>query len=124
MGVAVTVAMPFAVMGALEAASVAATELAVAGLSAEALGAAGAGAVVGVSSLGVTAALLPDTPGRKPHTMSLSLSKSEDSMGTHQRPISAWRTWAAAAASMEMNPSSSSMSAQFALIFDTVEANE
>jgi hypothetical protein len=95
LGVAATVAMPFAVLGAVEAAGVAVTELAVAGLSAEALGAAGAGAVVGVSSLGATAVLLPDTPGQKSHPMSLSLSCSEDAMSTHQRPISSWRSWVA-----------------------------
>jgi hypothetical protein len=94
MGVAMTAAMPFAVLGVIEVAGAAATELALVGLSAEALAGAGAGAMIGIGMVGTTAALLSSDSERTSKHMSV-LCFSEDF--TPQRPISAWRTWVACA---------------------------
>jgi hypothetical protein len=95
MGVAITVAMPFAVLGVIEVAGAAATELAVVGLSAEALAGAGAGAVIGIGMVGTTAALVSGDSKRIPTHMPANVYLSEDFMPIAQRPIAAWRTWVA-----------------------------
>ena len=97
-GAALTVAMPFAVLGAVEAAGVAATEvslLAAGGaFTAEAaLATAGASLVVGGVAVGTTAAIAKD-PQELSDGMPAPVELKEDylSLGS-KRPISAWRHW-------------------------------
>lgn len=90
LGVALTVAMPFAVMGIVEAAGLTVTELTVAGaaagVSAEALMGVGGGALLGVGLVGTSVALL--------HLKGdLSTEVNEESVTSSLRPISAWRNW-------------------------------
>eukprot|EP00539_Tryblionella_compressa_P021454 CAMPEP_0178888450 /NCGR_PEP_ID=MMETSP0747-20121128/17178_1 /TAXON_ID=913974 /ORGANISM="Nitzschia punctata, Strain CCMP561" /LENGTH=223 /DNA_ID=CAMNT_0020557761 /DNA_START=50 /DNA_END=721 /DNA_ORIENTATION=- len=92
MGVALTVAMPFAVLGAVEAVGATVTELAFLGLSAEALAGAGAGAMIGVGMVGTTAAFVGDDP-TKSKPMPTHASLTEDYVAGSHRPISGWRTW-------------------------------
>jgi hypothetical protein len=95
LGVAITFAMPYAVLGAVEAYGAAITEIAVLGFSAEALAGAGAGAAIGLGLVGTTAALVPGSPNGK--AMPTNTAMSEDYLVTAQRPISGWRTWVKAA---------------------------
>ena len=95
-GAAVTVAMPFAVLGAVEAAGVAATTtelslLAASGLSAEVLtGSALIGA--GVAS-GTTAAMAKDEQ-ELPDGMPAPIEITEDCQALRsKRPLCAWRCW-------------------------------
>ncbi len=89
-GIALTVAMPYGVVGAMEAAGLGATELSIlAGVSAEAL--AGGGALLGAGVLGTTAAMVKDEiDGRK---LSPTTEVKDDYLIGVQRPISAWRQW-------------------------------
>lgn len=91
-GIALTVAMPYAVLGAMEAAGWAATELSIlAGFSAEAVAGMGGGALLGVGVLGTTAAVVKDEiDGRKLNAS--TEVKGDYLIGVH-RPISAWRNW-------------------------------
>jgi hypothetical protein len=94
MGVAITVVMPFAVLGVIEVAGAAATDLAiVSSLSAEAL--ASAGAMIGIGMVGTTAAFVSGDSKRTSKPMSVHECFSEDFTTVAQRPISAWRTWVA-----------------------------
>jgi hypothetical protein len=90
-GVALTIAMPYAILGIMEAAGVAATELSVlAGISAEALAGAGGGALLGAGVVGTTAAVVKDSVDDR--SLSPSAEVKDDLIGV-QRPISAWRNW-------------------------------
>ena len=91
-GIALTVAMPYAVLGTMEAAGLAATELSIlAGFSAEAVAGVGGGALLGVGVLGTTAAVVKDDiDGRK---LSPSTEVKGDYLIGVNRPISAWRNW-------------------------------
>lgn len=90
-GVALTIAMPYAIVGVMEAAGLAATELSIlAGISAEALAGAGGGALLGAGVLGTTAAVVKDSTDGI--TLSPTAQVKDDLIGV-QRPISAWRQW-------------------------------
>ena len=94
LGAVITVAMPFAVLGAVEAAGVAATQIAL-GVSVEAVAGASAGAILGVGMIGTTAAVVDNSPPQQRKTLSSNvLLNNEDYISTSQRPISGWRTWA------------------------------
>jgi hypothetical protein len=97
MGVAITVVMPFAVLGVLEVAGAVATDLALVGLSAEALAGAGAGALLGIGMVGTTAAIVSGDSKQTSKHMSVNECTSEDLAPVAQRPISAWRTWVSCA---------------------------
>ena len=84
-GLALTVAMPYAVLGAYEAAGLAAF-----GFSAEALAGFGGGALLGASVVGSTAAFVDDTNDSE---MSPTAKNREEYLTNALRPISAWRTW-------------------------------
>lgn len=91
-GVALTVAMPFAVLGAMEAAGLAATQLSVlAGVSAEALAGVGGGALIGAGVVGGTASMVKDETTRS--KISSSTTVMDDALYGVLRPISAWRKW-------------------------------
>jgi hypothetical protein len=91
-GVALTVATPFAVLGAVEAIGWTATELGlVAGLSAEAVAGFGGGALLGAGIVGTTAAMVND-PTQESESLSPEL-KEDYNMTSSLRPISAWRNW-------------------------------
>jgi hypothetical protein len=91
-GVALTVAMPFAVGGIIEAAGLTATQLAV-GVSAEALVAVGGGALLGAGVVGTTAVLV-DQQTSTSNDQSLSTQQvMEENVTNSSRPISTWRTW-------------------------------
>jgi hypothetical protein len=89
-GVALAVAVPFALVGIVEAAGLTATEITVAGaaagVSAEALLGMGGGALLGVGVVGTSAALL-NLKG------DLNTEVKEESVISSLRPISAWRNW-------------------------------
>ena len=121
-GLALTVATPFAVLGAVEAVGLTATELAV-GFTAEAMVGFGGGALLGAGVVGTTAMSLskqqqPDYYERikdggssDNNANSSSASKNETSNNSHHqlvssltdvnedvannslRPLSAWRNW-------------------------------
>jgi hypothetical protein len=90
LGVALTVAMPFAVVGIVEAAGLTTTELTVAGgvagVSAEVLLRVGGWALLGVGLVGTSAALLDVK-------VDLSTEVKEECVTNSLRPISAWRNW-------------------------------
>lgn len=80
-GVALTIAMPYAVLGVME----------VAVLSAEALIGVGGGALLGAGVLGTTAAVVKDeVEGRD---LSPTTEVKDDYLMGSQRPICAWRDW-------------------------------
>lgn len=92
-GLALTVAMPYAVIGVMEAAGLAATELSIlAGISAEALIGAGGGALLGAGVVGTTAAVVKDEAENNAN-LSPTADIHEDHITGVQRPISAWRNW-------------------------------
>ena len=91
MGLAISVAMPFAVLGAIEAAGATITELAIlGGISAEALASVGAGAVIGAGMVGATALVHNDLKAQEEEIMPISTTTNVLAV---QRPISAWRSW-------------------------------
>ena len=91
LGVALTFAMPFAILGVMEAAGLAATELSIlAGISVEALAGAGGGAVLGAGVIGTTAAVVKDSTDDR--NLSSAAEISDDLIGIC-RPISAWKRW-------------------------------
>lgn len=94
LGVAVTVAMPFAVLGAVEAAGLTAEVLAV-GFTAEAMAGLGGGALLGATVLGSTAQYVADQDSKhqKDGMAPATAEFKEDYMTSSFRPISAWRTW-------------------------------
>lgn len=91
-GVALTVAMPYAVLGAMEVAGYVATPLSVlAGFSAEAVAGASGGVLLGASVVGTTAAVVKDEIDDR--SLSPTAEVKDDYLIGVQRPISAWRTW-------------------------------
>lgn len=76
LGVSVKMTVPFAVLGATEAAGAALTELAIVGLSAKVEG---GGAIAGMDWLDKTG----------------NVCISDNSVLAAQRPVSVWRTWVA-----------------------------
>jgi hypothetical protein len=92
-GVALTVAMPYAVLGAVEAVGMTATELALlAGFTAEAVAGFSGGALLGAGVVGTTAALAKDQQETS-DGMPAPLEIKEDDLLSSLRPISAWRYW-------------------------------
>jgi hypothetical protein len=117
-GIALTVAMPFAVLGAVEAIGMSVTQLGI-GLSAEALAGAGIGAVIGVGALGTTSKIVdgkndtdhlntlngsPQGKSLAPIGTSLQISPLQNQTAADgisleeyrfrkYRPISSWRSW-------------------------------
>lgn len=95
MGLAITIAMPFAVLGAIEAVGATITELALlGGVSVEALASVGAGAAIGVGMVGATAALMPNDSNLKSEEMSTTTDLPNGYNFVSQRPISGWKSWA------------------------------
>ena len=95
MGLAITIAMPFAVLGAIEAAGATITQIALlGGVSVEALASVGAGVGIGVGMVGTTAALMPNDANIQSDgvTMTTDLPKVYNFVA--QRPISGWKSWA------------------------------
>ena len=91
-GVALTVTMPYATLGIVEAAGMTATRLAV-GFTVEALAGFGGGALLGASIVGTTAAMVEKDC--KEQQQSLATETKADyflSKGSN-RPISSWRNW-------------------------------
>ena len=107
-GLALTVAMPFAVVGAVEAVGLTATEIA-AGFTAEAMVGLGGGALIGAGVVGKTAMSLnqdqrPAGGGnghdrkasnehQPPQYVSPMLEANEGITSHSLRPLSAWRNW-------------------------------
>uniref|UniRef100_A0A7S4AK01 Fascin domain-containing protein n=1 Tax=Pseudo-nitzschia australis TaxID=44445 RepID=A0A7S4AK01_9STRA len=98
-GLAISLAMPFAVLGAIETAGAAVTELALLGTSVEALAGAVAGAAIGAGVVGKAAAQKEKSPSE------LSNGQWEDNIAA-QRPISAWKSWIKFAKKSVPSPSS------------------
>ena len=96
MGLAITIAMPFAVLGAIEAVGATITELALlGGVSVEALASLGAGAAIGVGMVGATAALMPNDSNLNSEEMTTTTSDLPNEYTfVAQRPISGWKSWA------------------------------
>lgn len=83
-GLALTVAVPYAVVGVLEVAGVAATELSLL---------AGSGAILGASVMGTTAIVVKNEARGSGGLLPTSAEINDDYLMTAHRPISAWRTW-------------------------------
>mmetsp|Transcript_17481 Transcript_17481/g.48272 ORF Transcript_17481/g.48272 Transcript_17481/m.48272 type:complete len:605 (+) Transcript_17481:234-2048(+) len=96
MGLAISIAMPFAVLGAMEAVGATITELALLGTSVEALAAAAAGAAIGAGLVGTAAKLVSDANPKEQSPSELSEAQVtgpwEENIPS-QRPVSAWRSW-------------------------------
>ena len=91
-GVVLTVFMPYAVLGAMETAGLAATQLTIlAGFSAEAVAGASGGMLLGAGVLSTTAAAVKDEIDDR--NLSPTAEVKDDYLIGVQRPISAWRTW-------------------------------
>ena len=93
LGLAVTVVMPFAVLGAIEAAGATITEMALLGISAEALAGVGAGAAIGAGMVGTAAALVPNDSRAQSSKLSGSADTPKEYNLAAQRPISGWKSW-------------------------------
>jgi len=95
MGLAITIAMPFAVLGAIEAAGATITQVALlGGVSVEALASVGAGVGIGVGMVGTTAALMPNDTNTQSDGMTLTTDLPKVYNFVAQRPISGWKSWA------------------------------
>jgi len=94
MGLAITIAMPFAVLGAIEAASATITQVALlGGVSVEGLASVGACGGIGVGMVGTTAALMRNYTNTQSEgaTTTTDLPKVFNFLA--QRPISGWKAW-------------------------------
>lgn len=97
MGLVISIAMPFAVLGAVEAVGATITEMALLGTSGQAFAGAAAGAAIGAGVIGTTAAFVANQQPNEqsPSELSEMLADGpwEESIA-NRRPISAWKYWA------------------------------
>jgi hypothetical protein len=92
-GLALTVVMPYAVLGVVQVAGLTATELSLAaGFTAEALAGFGGGALLGATLVGTTATYVNDSKNNNAD-LSPTAEIKEDYLTGSLRPISAWRNW-------------------------------
>lgn len=95
MGLAITIAMPFAVLGAIEAVGATVTELALlGGVSVEALASVGVGVGVGVGMVSTAVVRIPNDSNAKAEEVSATTSEfTKEYNFASQRPISGWKSW-------------------------------